>query len=84
MIPVRNINAAMLIDVASVCRAEKCRCDIVRLELVVGPLTLFRIVPKKSNGHIIPVENGHAPFQLGDDSKVSVKTHLAWPTQMLC
>ncbi len=83
MIPVGHIDIGLLVDVASVCGAEKRGLNIARLELIVGPLFLLRVIAKKGNRRIIAVKNRDAAFELRDDREVSMKTYLARAAQML-
>jgi hypothetical protein len=47
------VDVSLLIDIASVGGVERGGCDFVRLTLIVGPLSLYRLSPRKATGCLL-------------------------------
>ena len=82
MIPVGYVDVGILIDVASVGRAEVGEGDIAGKQFVVRPLVFVWVVTQKGNRHIVFIEDGDAALQLGDHGVVTPETHLARTAHM--
>jgi hypothetical protein len=64
-------------------RAERGRLNRSRIKVVIGPLSFLRIIANECDRNIVPVKNGSASFQFRDHRKITVKTCLARPPEML-
>lgn len=83
LVPVGNIYVGIPVDVTSVGGTEYGRCNLIRPKLIVGPLSLARVVSEKSHRCIVLVEDRDASFQFRDDGKVAMKAHLTGAAEML-
>ena len=83
LVPVRDVDVGLLVDVASVGGAEECWGDVAGLQVVVCPLLMVGIVAEESYGGIVAIEDGDAAFKFRDDGAVTMKAYLAGATQML-
>jgi len=83
LVPVRDVDVGLLVDVASVGGAEECWGDVAGLQVVVCPLLMVGIVAEESYGGIVAIEDGDAAFKFRDDGVVAMEAYLAWAAQML-
>src|SRR5438874_5060040 len=83
MVPIRNEDVCIGINEAAVRCAEHARLDVGRIEFIIRPLQLLRIIAQKSNWCVVSIQNGNAAFQFRNHSIMAVKADLAWPPQVL-
>src|SRR5205085_218755 len=81
-VPIRDVNISILIDVASMGRAEYRRRDILRIHVVISPLGFLRVVSQKRHRHIVFIKNRDSPLQLRHDGVVFMETHRARAAQV--
>jgi len=82
-VPIGNEDVRIGIDEAAVRCAERARLDAARIEVVIRPLRLLRIVAQKSNRHVVSIEDGNAPFQFRHHRVITFETDLAGRAQVL-
>ena len=63
LVPVGDIDVGRAIDIAAVCRAEVCGCNVAGRERVVGPLLVVGIIAEEGYGDVVLVEDGDAALQ---------------------
>src|SRR5208337_110064 len=83
LIPVRDVDVGLRIDVASVGGAKVCGGNVAGLQLVVCPLRLERVVTKESYRRVVAIEDGDSAFQFRDDGIFAMKADLAGAAEML-
>ena len=83
LVPVGDEDVFVRIDKAPVSSAEHGCIDVMRIEFVLRPLRLQRIVAEECNWHVVFVENRDSPFQFRNDRVIPPHAHLARTAQMM-